>query len=123
MAEFKQNELRTVVPRTSQQNQTRALRLLVIRKFGGKCFKCGFSDYRALQIDHVEGGGKWDVRTSSYANMLRDALMDRDGEFQLLCANCNQIKRYETGEGCNETTNAFWLSAMEKDQILEISFC
>src|SRR3990167_7573567 len=33
------------------------LRDEIIIKFGNKCKRCGFNDKRALQIDHVNGGG------------------------------------------------------------------
>jgi hypothetical protein len=36
----------------------------IIAYLGGKCIKCGFSDERALQIDHTNGGGSKDVRLS-----------------------------------------------------------
>lgn len=62
------------------------------------CQRCGFSDLRALQIDHVNGGGVkhlhgigehiyyW-LRSHNYP----------DG-YQVLCANCNWIKRAERDE-------------------------
>jgi hypothetical protein len=70
---------------------------------GNKCCRCGFSDERALQIDHINGGGchiqmERNKRcTYSYYRML--ALnKDTPKHFQLLCANCNWIKRYENNE-------------------------
>src|SRR5271157_4917708 len=33
------------------------LRQDVILIFGGKCIRCGFTDWRALQVDHINGGG------------------------------------------------------------------
>ena len=38
------------------------LRLSVLEKYGSKCVKCGFSDSRALQIDHVNGGGHAELK-------------------------------------------------------------
>jgi RNase P subunit RPR2 len=69
---------------------------------GGKCVKCGFSDIRALQIDHVNGGGvkHYKSRSSSirfYKDIL-DEIKEGSEKYQLLCANCNWIKRYENGE-------------------------
>lgn len=40
------------VVRSYQKRRTQVLRAL-----GGKCVQCGFCDPRALQIDHVDGGG------------------------------------------------------------------
>ena len=75
------------------------IRKQIIDKHGGKCARCGFGDDRALQIDHVNGGGGKD--RSSFASQwsyLRHVLADESGKFQILCANCNAIKRIEKKE-------------------------
>lgn len=70
-----------------------------------KCAKCGFSDIRALQLDHIKGNGKKDreshrgvgvtyyvwLRTQNYPESL-----------QVLCANCNIIKAIENHEHPNK---------------------
>lgn len=68
---------------------------------GNKCVKCGFSDIRALQIDHVNGGGKKELKSlrGQWRNLYRMVLIDKTGKYQCLCANCNWIKRYENEEG------------------------
>lgn len=77
----------------------RQLRIEALGKLGNKCVKCGFSDIRALQIDHINGGGCYDMRNRSRKNLYRFILNnDVTGIFQLLCANCNWIKRYENDE-------------------------
>lgn len=67
---------------------------------GNVCVKCGFMDIRALQIDHINGGGckerKIGVHSmiayySSHPDEAREKL-------QILCANCNWIKRVENKE-------------------------
>lgn len=75
---------------------------------GGKCLRCGFTDERALQIDHVNGGGSkehhrrqkngamW--RRICLSKYYRLVVNDTTGKYQLLCANCNWIKRTENGE-------------------------
>lgn len=63
---------------------------------GGKCTRCGFADPRALQFDHINGGGVADIRKFS-TNGARKVLKD-SSRFQLLCANCNWIKRAENNE-------------------------
>ncbi len=52
---------------------------------------------RALQVDHINGGGDNDRRGGFiYRAILRG---DRDKpEFQLLCANYNAIKAFKEGE-------------------------
>lgn len=65
-----------------------------IHALGGKCRRCGFSDTRALQIDHVNRNKR---KESSYA-AARKVLSGNTTDYQLLCANCNWIKRAENGE-------------------------
>ena len=75
------------------------LRMLILNKFGNKCVKCGFSDPRALQVDHIHGGGCKDQKSrSNYLGFLKEVLEDTKGRFQVLCANCNWIKRMENHE-------------------------
>lgn len=67
---------------------------------GGECSKCGFSDFRALQIDHVNGNGSLEkVRNGKrfYEKVMRSYDND-ENEYQILCANCNWIKRHEKNE-------------------------
>jgi Zn ribbon nucleic-acid-binding protein len=75
----------------------------VFKRLGDKCVKCGFSDRRALQLDHINGGGT-SVRKSGlsrkysvYYRMLALA-PDTEQFIQILCANCNWIKRHENKE-------------------------
>lgn len=66
---------------------------------GSKCIRCGFSDYRALQIDHVNGGGVQDIKTRGTVASAYDIVRGKNLEhYQLLCANCNWIKKYENKE-------------------------
>lgn len=80
------------------RERTQELRRRVIEKLGGKCVRCGFSDSRALQIDHVNGGGTQENRREGNVRVMRMALADTEGKYQLLCANCNWIKRWENRE-------------------------
>jgi hypothetical protein len=69
----------------------------VYNKLGNVCSRCGFSDKRALQIDHVYGGGiKAGGNRGTY--YYKEILEDNNGKYQILCANCNWIKRAENGE-------------------------
>ena len=82
----------------AEKNRQRVLRLRIIEAYGGQCVRCGFDDWRALQIDHVYGGGR---RSESKSITSYDYKVLREvasGNYQLLCANCNWIKRYEQGE-------------------------
>ena len=78
------------------------MRKSVISKLGNVCVICGFSDYRALQIDHINGGGSKHRKSfSSNISFLRDVLKDNGTKYQLLCANCNWIKRFQNNETWN----------------------
>lgn len=74
------------------------IRAAVLAFLGGCCSRCGFSDPRALQVDHVNGGGYTHRKGKSGLNIYLDVLKDRGGPYQLLCANCNWIKRDENNE-------------------------
>jgi len=73
----------------------------IIALLGGKC-KCGFSDPRALQIDHVNGHGNKEKReagsTITYYNRILKRIKEGSKDYQVLCANCNWIKRHEMRE-------------------------
>lgn len=78
--------------------RTRTLRAQGIEKLGGKCIKCGFSDVRALQFDHINGGGKKEMKKKNAMARYLEVVNDNGTKYQLLCANCNWIKRVENGE-------------------------
>ena len=84
-----------------------ALHGRAVNKLGGKCSNpaCqwlnpdgsrGCTDPRCLQIDHIYGDGAEDRRhfkhiLSFYRFVLKNDCADR---YQVLCANCNWIKRH-----------------------------
>ena len=72
----------------------------MIDLLGGVCRVCGFDDQRALQFDHVHGDGKKDKTDNrhGYSTYVLKSIMAKEGKFQLLCANCNWIKRAENHE-------------------------
>ena len=71
----------------------------VIEFFGSKCMRCGFDDTRALQIDHIAGGGRKDRASySSIQEFYKKVIEEKANKYQLLCANCNQIKRLQNME-------------------------
>ena len=78
-------------------------RISLIIKLGSICNRCGYSDIRALQIDHINGHGRQDVKSKGghrqYIRILdRMPLDELKLNYQLLCANCNYIKRHENYE-------------------------
>jgi hypothetical protein len=76
------------------------LKLKVYERLGNRCVKCGFSDIRALQIDHINGGGRKELENTSRYKYLKKLLNINQEElfsnYQILCANCNQIKMHES---------------------------
>jgi len=66
---------------------------------GYHCVRCGNTDERVLQIDHIFGNGKEMPLTKSG---IIDYYLENPGiasdELQILCANCNWIKRAENRE-------------------------
>jgi hypothetical protein len=90
LAERERNKMRT-------RKDLYLLRSNALTILGGKCNRCGFDDRRALQIDHIIGGGTKERKHNPSAIYRKI----RDGQtkgYQLLCANCNVIKRVENKE-------------------------
>ena len=69
---------------------------------GNKCVRCGFDDKRALQIDHVFGDGYKERKELGRSSIITRKFLNRiksmPERYQLLCANCNWIKKHEDGE-------------------------
>lgn len=75
----------------------------IFNYFGNRCNRCGFDDKRALQIDHVNGGGAREIKAIGNYRMRKNLIKrinagDNIKDYQLLCANCNWIKRHENDE-------------------------
>ena len=84
------------------RQKNKDLRLEIIKVLGGECVRCGFcDDWRAFQIDHINGGGTKELTsttTACYYKKVTTSFLSGEKKYQLLCANCNQIKRYEKRE-------------------------
>jgi hypothetical protein len=80
------------VARSKRERQM--LKAMIFLKYGPRCTWCGFDDVRALQIDHVNGGGYKELKKYKGPSLsyLKRVLADTDGNYQILCANCNTIK-------------------------------
>lgn len=77
------------------------LRGEALAALGGICARCGFSDRRALQIDHKSGGGSKDIKARGWNRRYQEIIKDPGAallKLQVLCANCNWIKRDENHE-------------------------
>lgn len=73
------------------------LREEIFERYGRECLRCGFNaDPNALQIDHIVGGGRKERKSlGPYPLSLRVRDAVNSGLYQILCANCNVIKRVE----------------------------
>lgn len=74
----------------------------ILELFGMKCCRCGYdSDVRALQLDHIHRARVPRNHTHRsgyglYREILKGNISKND--FQLLCANCNWIKKLDNKE-------------------------
>jgi hypothetical protein len=78
--------LNTKAREKARRDRTRAS---AFRQLGNECARCGIDDPRVFQIDHINDDGyldKWDQMTK-WKDVLRNP-----HRYQLLCANCHQIK-------------------------------
>ena len=75
-------------------------RIKIMNILGKKCIKCGYSDIRAIAIDHINGGGSKErnLAGGSYYSFVLKKLKKDAKDYQLLCYNCNQIKKIENNE-------------------------
>jgi len=68
-----------------------------------RCIHCGFSDIRALSIDHINGNGAEERRTRVRSSLGRNVYewlkrQNYPEGYQTLCMNCQWIKRSENKE-------------------------
>lgn len=84
--------------RQSQRKFRDKIKVLVLTHYGNgrcACVKCGFSDIKALSIDHIEGNGskhRREIGCMFYRWLIKS---DYPQGFQTLCMNCQFIKRFE----------------------------
>ena len=66
------------------------------------CYRCNFKDIRALSIDHIKGGGglhKEKLGKKGGRQFYRWLINNNfPNGYQVLCFNCQWIKRAENGE-------------------------
>jgi hypothetical protein len=86
--------------REKHRQNNLAAKQKVYAKLGRVCKQCGIDDIRVLCIDHVNGDGKDDrwYGKMPYAKFLDKVVADKTGRYQILCQNCNWIKRWENKE-------------------------
>ena len=102
--------------RRSGRNQRIKIKKEILRLLGGKCanpYNFPHPDWcnspECLQIDHVHGHGKQEKRKfnghqdlgSNHYYRILNAIKNGSKNYQLLCANCNWIKRFKNNERGN----------------------
>ena len=82
----------------AQRRQSARQRIFDI--LGAQCVRCGYdTDVRALQIDRIlDGGGQGRRAFKSLLDYYGHIVEVNAAGYQILCANCKQIKRYEKRE-------------------------
>ena len=77
------------------------LKIETLSHYGTVCQKCGFSDPRALQIDHIEDNGAEERKSlggQKFSGWQFYSWLKKHSwpsGYQVLCANCNAIKQVE----------------------------
>lgn len=105
----------TTVNSDRQQRQRAAL---ILALGGPVCRRCGFDDVRALTIDHVNGGGSHHRREAvSMWAVYKHAFENLD-EYQVLCWNCNYIKRVENNENSSKEYVAL-VKTIERERMVK----
>lgn len=86
--------------RQYQADKRKEVKEEILKLLGGKCVKCGYIG-RALQIDHINGGGKIEILTVknkgsylTYMQYILNKIKNGSKDYQLLCANHNIEKFY-----------------------------
>jgi len=72
----------------------REIRQKAIQALGGACILCGYTDVRALEIDHIIPMRNAKRRMNQVSLFLAVIRGETDN-LQLLCANCHAIKTYD----------------------------
>jgi hypothetical protein len=96
---YKLTEKQRTYNREYLRQRNLRLRLEALAKLGGRCVNCGIDDIRVLQIDHIAGGGMKELKKMHYGAYHENVIAEaRNNKYQLLCANCNWIKRHHFKE-------------------------
>lgn len=99
-AKFKADPEKVALHNERNLNNYHRTRYAIFDILGHECARCGFNDYRALQVDHIHGGGNKQRMRVNSLQYFREILQDPNIKlkYQTLCSNCNWIKRAENNE-------------------------
>lgn len=84
------------------RNKIAELKRLAYDLLGNICSRCGESRIPVLSIDHINGDGAIHRKSlnGSTIKFYKDVIRDGKVRFQILCMNCQWMKRHERKE-CN----------------------
>ena len=75
------------------------IRQRIFEKYGRVCARCGFDDCRILTLDHVLNNGAEERKEIGIRGTYYRALDPQfESEYQILCMNCQFVKRIEEGK-------------------------
>lgn len=83
-----------------RRKRRQELRTEIFQLLGNKCQICSFSDQRILEIDHINGGGKQEIKHfrakswNSYLQHVLNSLKANEEKYRLLCPNCNRLEAW-----------------------------
>jgi hypothetical protein len=85
---------------SKEYQRKRRLKILLHYSPNLICNKCGFNDVRALTIDHKNSNGSEDRKKFGSGSAFYGWIIKRDfpEDLQVLCMNCQWIKRHENNE-------------------------
>jgi len=108
--EYQRNWIKKKREVTSQTIYWRKIRQQVIQKLGGKCAKCGCDNYDALEINHLNGGGRKEAKKISnkafYLAILNGTRQTDD--LDIRCKVCNNVHYLKKIKKLSGTWTVFW---------------
>jgi len=100
-----QPNCKTCNVKISQDNYTSGNKYAVDYLKSHPCVDCGFSDYRALDFDHIRGEKLYNVKSMwRLPHKNRSALVKAEiAKCEVRCKNCHQIRHLEEGYPVRKT--------------------
>jgi hypothetical protein len=99
-------------------------KVVALLLLGGKCVKCGCSDYRVLQFNHINGERAKEKSYKFYADICLGKPVPH---LEVRCANCNLIHEFERGKRSNliklvdektgQLTSLFYTAKQQLDKV------
>jgi hypothetical protein len=98
---YKLPHVKAVTERTLRadrlKRQYNTLKNKAFKLLGNMCKRCKIKDKRVLQVDHVKGGGTKERKKVNSLKLYKK-IINKEKGYQLLCANCNWIKKFNRRE-------------------------